>query len=68
MSVYPYLVAAWLLGVGLFGVIASRNYLHLIMCLAVMQASTYVLLLSVGYLRHGHGADFRRHQALLACD
>jgi len=50
MSVYPYLVAAWLLGIGLYGVISSRNYLHLIMCLTVVQASTYVLLLSVGYL------------------
>lgn len=50
MSVYPYLVAAWLLGIGLYGVITSRNYLHLIMCLTVVQASTYVLLLSIGYL------------------
>lgn len=64
MSVYPYLVAAWLLGIGLYGVISSRNYLHLIMCLAVVQASTYVLLLSIGYLNHGKApifADIRVH-------
>ena len=50
MSVYPYLVAAWLLGCGLYGVITSRNYIHLTICLTVVQASTYVLLLSVGYV------------------
>src|SRR5947209_7636162 len=49
MSVYPYIVVAWLLGVGLYGVISSRNYIHLIVCLTVVQASTYVLLLAVGY-------------------
>lgn len=53
MTVYPYIVAAWLLGVGLYGVITSRNYVHLIICLTVMQASTYVLLLSVGYVTGG---------------
>ena len=58
MSVYPYLVAAWLLGVGLYGVISSRNYLHLIMCLTVVQASTYVLLLAVGYLNHAKAPIF----------
>jgi multicomponent Na+:H+ antiporter subunit C len=50
MSLYPYLVAAWLLGVGLCGVMSSRDYLHLIMCLTVVQSSTYVLLLAVGYV------------------
>jgi multicomponent Na+:H+ antiporter subunit C len=58
VSVFPYLVAAWLLGIGLWGVISSRNYLHLIMCLTVLQGSTYVLLLSVGYLTHGKAPIF----------
>lgn len=58
MSLYPYVVAAWLLGVGLYGVITSRNYLHLIMCLTVIQASTYVLLLAVGYLNGGKAPIF----------
>jgi multicomponent Na+:H+ antiporter subunit C len=53
MSVYPYLVAVWLLGIGLYGVITSRDYIHLILCLTVVQASTYVLLLCIGYV---HGA------------
>ena len=52
MSVFPYIVAGWLLLVGLWGVVTSRHLVHLIICLAVMQSSTYVLLLAVGY-RHG---------------
>jgi len=42
-------VAAWLLLVGLYGVVTSRNLVHLVLCLGVAQASTYVLLLAVGY-------------------
>lgn len=51
----PWLVAGWLLLIGLYGIVTSRNYIHLIGCLSVVQASTYVLLLAVGY-RHGAGA------------
>ena len=58
MSVYPYLVAAWLFGVGLYGVISSRNYIHLIICLTVVQASTYVLLLAIGYRAGGKAPIF----------
>ncbi len=46
---FPYVVAAWLFLVGLYGVVTSRHLVHLVMCLSVMQASTYVLLLGVGY-------------------
>jgi multicomponent Na+:H+ antiporter subunit C len=49
MSFFPYVVAAWLFVIGLYGVITSRNFIHIIMCLAVIQSSTYVLLLGVGY-------------------
>ncbi len=52
MTFFPYLVAAWLLLAGLYGVVTSRHLVHLIICLAVMQASTYVLLLAVGYRTH----------------
>jgi len=51
MSLYPFIVAAWLLFVGLYGIVTSRNLIHLIVCMQVVQASTYVLLLSIGY-RH----------------
>jgi len=48
----PYFVAAWLLIVGLYGIITSRHLVHLIMCLVVVQTSTYVLLLAIGF-RYG---------------
>lgn len=45
----PYLVAAWVFACGLYGVVTSRNLIHLVVCLAVTQTSTYVLLLGIGY-------------------
>ncbi|HKF80213.1 MAG TPA: NADH-quinone oxidoreductase subunit K [Thermoleophilaceae bacterium] len=51
MSVLPYVVAAWLVLVGLYGIVTSRNLLHLVVCLAVMQSSSYLLLLSIGYVK-----------------
>jgi multicomponent Na+:H+ antiporter subunit C len=48
-----YAVAAWIMVVGLYGVVTSRNLIHLIICLTVVQSSTYVLLLSIGYKRDG---------------
>lgn len=53
MAYVPYMVAAWLFFVGLFGIITSRNLIHLIVCLMVVQSSTYVLLLSIGYRSGG---------------
>jgi multicomponent Na+:H+ antiporter subunit C len=49
VSFLAYAVAAWLLLIGLYGVVSSRNLVHLILCLSVVQASTYVLLLAIGY-------------------
>ena len=51
MSLYPYLVAGVLFVAGLFGSVTSRSYIRLAVCLSVMQSSTYVLLLAVGYRR-----------------
>jgi multicomponent Na+:H+ antiporter subunit C len=45
----PWAVAAWLLGVGLYGMVTSRNYVHMIACLMVVQSSTYVALLALGF-------------------
>ncbi len=50
----PWAVAAWLLAVGLYAIVTSRHYVHLIGCLSVVQSSTYVLLLGSGY-RDGAG-------------
>jgi len=49
LSYLPYLLAAWLFLVGLYGIVTSRNLIHLAVCLTVMQSSTYVLLLAIGY-------------------
>ncbi len=49
MSYLPYVVAAWLFLVGLYGIITSSNMVHLVICLAVLQSATYVLLLAIGY-------------------
>jgi len=49
MSYLPYCVAAWLFVIGLYGVVTSRHLVHLIVCLSVVQSSTYLLLLSIGF-------------------
>jgi multicomponent Na+:H+ antiporter subunit C len=49
MTLLPYLLAGWILVVGLYGVVTSRNLVHLIVCLGVAQSSSYVLLLAIGY-------------------
>jgi multicomponent Na+:H+ antiporter subunit C len=49
LSHLPYFVAAWLFLCGLYGLISSRDLVHSVMCLAVLQSSTYVLLLAIGY-------------------
>jgi multicomponent Na+:H+ antiporter subunit C len=52
VSYLAYGVAAWLFLVGLYGIVTSRNLIHLVVCLTVVQSSTYVLLLAIGF-RHG---------------
>ena len=58
MSVLPYVVAVWLLLVGLYGAITSRHLVHLVICLGVAQSSTYLLLLAVGYRTGGRAPLF----------
>ncbi len=50
MQYFPFVVVAWILAVGLYGIVTSRHLVHLIMCLIVVQSSTYVLLVGVGYV------------------
>jgi multicomponent Na+:H+ antiporter subunit C len=59
MSYVPYAVAAWICLVGLAGIATSRNLIHLAVCLTVTQSSSYVLLLSVGYVKHGKPPIFK---------
>jgi multicomponent Na+:H+ antiporter subunit C len=54
----PYLVAAWLFLVGLYGIATSRNLVHAVTCLSVVQSSTYILLLAVGFERGGTAPIF----------
>lgn len=49
MNYLPYAVAAWLFLIGLYGVVTSRNLIHLVICLCIIQSSSYVLLLAIGY-------------------
>jgi multicomponent Na+:H+ antiporter subunit C len=58
MSYLPYALAVWLFLVGLYGVATSRHLIHLVVCLTVMQSSTYVLLLSIGYVNRGTAPIF----------
>lgn len=53
MTVLPYAVAAWILAWGLYGLVTSRHLVHLVICLGVAQAATYVLLIAVGYRNGG---------------
>jgi multicomponent Na+:H+ antiporter subunit C len=63
VSYFPYVVAGWLFLVGLYGVVSSRNYVHLAVCLATMQSSTYVLLLAIGF-KHNATAPIVKGVAL----
>ncbi|ORW08630.1 sodium:proton antiporter [Mycobacterium kyorinense] len=51
MSVYPYCVAGWLVLIGAWGIMRSRNLIHAVVCLSVAQSGTYLLLLAVGFQR-----------------
>ncbi|HSU07130.1 MAG TPA: cation:proton antiporter subunit C [Acetobacteraceae bacterium] len=55
MTLLPWAVCVWLFAIGLYGIITSRHYVHLIGCLSVVQSATYVLLLAIGF-RWGAGA------------
>jgi multicomponent Na+:H+ antiporter subunit C len=59
VSFLPYAVAAWVCLVGLYGIVTSRNLIHLALCLTVMQSSTYLLLLAIGYVKHGGPPIFK---------
>jgi multicomponent Na+:H+ antiporter subunit C len=53
MSFFPFVVAAWLFVIGLWGVVSSRNLVRTVLSLTVVQSSTYLLLLGVGYRSGG---------------
>lgn len=58
MSVLAYGVVGWLFIVGVYGVVTSRNLIHLVVCLSVAQSATDILLLEIGYRTGGHAPVF----------
>jgi multicomponent Na+:H+ antiporter subunit C len=53
VSFLPFAVAAWLFVVGLWGVVSSKHLVSTVLSLTVVQSSTYVVLLGVGYTTGG---------------
>ncbi|GII94522.1 sodium:proton antiporter [Sinosporangium siamense] len=49
MAWAAYLTAGWIVLAGFYGIVTSRNLVHVVVCLSVAQSATYLLLLSVGY-------------------
>ncbi len=49
LSRLPFLVAIWVFLCGLYCIATSRNLIHLVICVAVLQTSTYLLLLGIGW-------------------
>jgi multicomponent Na+:H+ antiporter subunit C len=58
LAALPYAVAAWVLLAGCYGIATSRSFIHSIVCLSLVQSSTYLLLLLVGWSGHGTAPVF----------
>lgn len=58
VHMFPYLIAAWLFFCGLYGIVTSRHLIHTVVCLAILQTSTYVQLLSIGFRSGGAAPVF----------
>lgn len=58
LQIYPYLIAGWIFLCGLYGIATSKHLVHMVISLAVLQTSTYVLLLNIGYRLHGAAPVF----------
>jgi multicomponent Na+:H+ antiporter subunit C len=56
-----YGVAAYLLGLGIWGAVRGRGLVHLVISISIMQASTYVFLIAVGYREGGIVPVFADH-------
>ena len=54
----PYFVAGWLAVIALYGLVTSRNLVHMVACLTVLQSATYLLFVAIGYTRGGEAPIF----------
>jgi multicomponent Na+:H+ antiporter subunit C len=52
LIVVNYAAAAMMFGLGLYCVLTKRNLVKMVMGLSIMEASTYILLLSFAYRRN----------------
>jgi multicomponent Na+:H+ antiporter subunit C len=43
MTMLPWLIAAWLFGIGSYGIVTGCNNVHLVGCLSVVHAATKLL-------------------------
>lgn len=58
MSILAAAVVIWLVIVGLWGIVTSRNLIHLVVCLSVTQSATDIFILEVGWRRGGRAPVF----------
>ncbi len=58
MAYLMYGVAGWVFLWGLYGIISSRNLVHQCISLVVLQTSTYLLLLGIGFKTGGTAPVF----------
>lgn len=58
LNYLAYAVAAWVFLWGLYGIVTSKNLVHQVVCLAIVQTSTYVLLLAIGFKTGGTAPVF----------
>lgn len=56
--IFPFLIAGWVFLCGLYGIASSRHLVHTVISLAVVQTSTYVLLLNIGFRAGGAAPIF----------
>jgi multicomponent Na+:H+ antiporter subunit C len=68
MNFAPFAVAAWLFVIGLWGVVSSKHLVRTVLSLTVVQSSTYLVLVGVGYRNGGKApivADIPTHSKLV---
>ena len=58
MSLFAYLVSGYLIILGTYGIVRSRHLVHAIVCLAIAQSGTYVLLLTIGFQKGARAPVF----------
>ncbi|MFA9445308.1 NADH-quinone oxidoreductase subunit K [Egicoccus sp. AB-alg6-2] len=49
VEMLPVVVAAWLVLVGLYGIVTTRDLLHAVLCTSLVHSGAWLLLVGVGY-------------------